>query len=201
MKTLIVAVSLTTIAGACLTAQQPDRQRDATGRPLVPATAVEDYTLPVPPRNVLNFADTFTVARRADGTCDWSKVPARPGKRGTSSYLGERHAATCSGVVYNVTDPPRANVGIQSDITVMVAPSVWEGRDTTAGRGRQARDVVNAVQRRLGSAESVTSVTFQSGDTTARVMTTVSPTRVRFYSLRKRNGGWEVISSADVPNR
>ena len=57
---------------------------------------------------MLNFADTFTVARRSDGNCDWSKTPVRTGKPGSSSYLGEARTTECWRVVY--TDDSLANV-------------------------------------------------------------------------------------------
>ena len=60
----------------------------------------------LPKGAVLNFADTFTVARRPDGECDWRKTPSRPGPKGSASTVGEVRVKDCWGVVYNVTFPP-----------------------------------------------------------------------------------------------
>jgi hypothetical protein len=78
---------------------------------------VQDFKHPPPGNAVLNFADTFTVARTADGTCDWSRIPNRRGKPGSASYLGEMLATKCWGVVYNVTYPPRPPAHVEADTT------------------------------------------------------------------------------------
>ena len=76
---------------------------------------------PVPPKNaVLNFADTFTVARKPDGSCDWSKMPLRTGKPGSGSYLAGVLVKNCWGVVYNVTHPPQDTTGMKADTTTVV---------------------------------------------------------------------------------
>lgn len=61
---------------------------------------------PAPPRVLLNFADTFTVARLQNGNCDWSKSPVLPPKPGTVSRTVQGSEQTCSGVVWNVRLDP-----------------------------------------------------------------------------------------------
>jgi hypothetical protein len=209
----IFIISLTIIASANLSGQTP-RQRDEPGKPLTPQPqrVLDPDNFVMPYQSNFTGKEDLTTTRGKDGRCDWGRV--RPKRKlepnAENWFFGEKHERTCTGVAYFTFIPPEYRVGapprkpepgVKSDTTVAVAPSVWEGRDTTAGRGRQARDVVNALQRRLTSAESVTGVTFQSGDTTAEVQTMLSPTRWRVYSLRRRNGGWVVISGVDSPIR
>lgn len=86
---------------------------------------VEDHgPRTLPKGSVLNFADTFTVARKPDGNCAWETTPIRRGPKGSSSTMGEVRVKDCWGVVYNVTLPaellnPR---GVKADTTVLRSP-------------------------------------------------------------------------------
>lgn len=58
-----------------------------------------------------NWVDTITVGRLPTGSCEWSTVRLRPGKRGTTTSAAEPRERTCTVVVYNITtgtekDPP-----------------------------------------------------------------------------------------------
>jgi hypothetical protein len=87
-------------------------------------SAPEDYKSPLPVGAVVNFADTFTVARTRDGKCDWSRTPIRTGKPGSSSYLAERLVSKCWGVVRNVTFARTVDqVPLKADTVVFRGPS------------------------------------------------------------------------------
>jgi hypothetical protein len=87
----VVALSSTIIAGRVAA-----QNRDSNGKALAPETpGVRDRTMTLTPGVIRHFADTFTVSRKADGTCDWSKTPVKPGKPGTSSVLAEASNARC----------------------------------------------------------------------------------------------------------
>lgn len=84
----------------------------------------------------------------------------------------------------------------KSDTATMVSPSVSTGPDTLTARGRQARDVVNALRLKLAPTDSVVSVTF-SGDTTARVETE-RPNGGATYTLHKKQGKWVVSDTSMI---
>lgn len=114
-------------------------------RPLVVGFVyVQDHSYPPGKNVVLNFADTFTVARQPDGRCDWRNTPFRPGIPGSSSYVGEVRTKDCWGVVYNVNFPPQDAIATRTSVSIVLGSDVWEGPDTLSGRGRQARDIANA---------------------------------------------------------
>jgi hypothetical protein len=160
--------------------------------PLVEGFAyVEDHKYPVPGNGALNFADTFTVARREDGNCDWGKTPVRQGTKGSASLLGEVRTTECWGVVYNVTLPPPDTARMKRSESIVIGPDVWEGPDTLTGRGRQARDIANAAGSvvPIGSRLEQMSIT---DDSLANVVA-VRPGAERYwYFFRKRGSEWVV---------
>jgi hypothetical protein len=152
---------------------------------------IEDHKSPVPEYGVLNFADTFTVARRPDGNCDWSKTPVRPGKPGSASYLGEARTTECWGVVYNVTFPLPDTTRMKTSVSIMIGPDVWEGPDTLTGRGRQARDIANAASAVVprGARLEQMSITDDILANVVAVHPGSSPERY-WYAFRKRGTEW-----------
>jgi hypothetical protein len=162
---------------------------------LVGFTYVQDRKLPVPSNGVLNFADTFTVARRPDGNCDWSRTPVRPGPRGSTSYMGEVLTKDCWGVVYNVTFPPRDTTGMRTSTSTSISPHVWEGPDTLSGRGRQTRDVANVAITVIPRGARIAMMTI-TGDSLATVVVSPpgSPTGPQQYLFRKQGARWVAVS-------
>jgi hypothetical protein len=156
---------------------------------------VQDHKSPVPSSAVLNFADTFTVARRPNGNCDWGRTPFRQGKKGSSSFLGEARTTKCWGVVYNVTMPPPDTTGMKTSVSIMIGADVWEGRDTLAGRGRQARDIANAANAVVpaGARLEQMSITDDSLANVAVAYPGSAPERY-WYFFRKRGSEWVVSS-------
>jgi hypothetical protein len=107
-----------TVLGSTITAGWVAAQaRDTTTYP-----GVQDHKMKLTAGTTLHFADTFIVARKPDGKCDWSKTPAKPGKPGTNSVLAEASNARCWGVVWNVTFPPHGMSKLKPDTAIVRAP-------------------------------------------------------------------------------
>ena len=130
----------------------------------------------------MNFADTFTVARKPDGTCDWSKTPFRQGKPGTSSYVGEIRVTRCWGVVNNVTYARSVENPLQSDTTVV--------------RGLSDEELVAdmkatyALLKKHGVSEADV-VRASRGKTNAMMVVRLPKGEAR-YTLAKKGGVWSI---------
>lgn len=155
----------------------------ATDRPAVVAFPfVEDRKSPVPKGAVLNFADTFTVARRPDGNCDWSKTPVRQGKSGTSSYLAEVRVTRCWGVVHNLTYPRKAEGPVKAETAVFRGLSDDELRaDMKASYALLKKEHV-----------SESDVVRTSRGKNDAVMVVRIPTGEAHYRLAKKHGVWSI---------
>jgi hypothetical protein len=127
-KTLTLVVTASTLMAGPLAAQN----RDANGKALKPAPAEQDRKMTLAPGTTLNFADTFTVARTADGLCDWAKTPLKPGKPGSGSVLAETNNARCWGVVWNLTFPPTGRSQMKVDSAMKRDPEGPPRADTIA---------------------------------------------------------------------
>jgi hypothetical protein len=155
----------------------------ATDPPGIVAFAyIEDHKVPVPRGASLNFADTFTVARKPDGTCDWSKTPFRQGKPGTSSYVGEIRVTRCWGVVNNVTYARSVENPLQSDTTVVRGLSdeelVADMKATYALLKKHGVSEADVVRTSRGKTDAMMVVRLRKGE--AR------------YTLAKKDGVWSI---------
>ena len=188
----VLALSL--IAAAMpLAAQQPVKTPSVAGgedgRP-----AVYDYER----SPYFRSKETITVPRLADGSCDSRGISITPQPKGYTTLGGSFDVKTCTGVIYHMEFPPTRDdfgVGTLTVVTATaVGPGVWSGPDTLTGRGRQARDVVNALLPRLAAIDSVHMVTFVN-DSTASVETRRSSRSVT-YTLNKKQGRWVVSDTS-----
>lgn len=91
---------------------------------------------------------------------------------------------------------PLAAQTLKVDSATTVFESVWAGPDTLTGRGRQARDVVNALRPKLARMDSVYAVTFPN-DSTASVET-MRPNGRAGYTLHKKQGKWVVSDTSTL---
>ena len=148
---------------------------------------IEDHKYPIPPGSVLNFADTFTVARRPDGSCDWGRFPVRNGPPGSSSLLGEARTATCWGVTYNISGPGRAPVEMMADTTTLLTPTT--GAVTPPERMHQVDSLVRS-EFAIGKTIHISNRRFK-GDT-AWVNVQHTPTSWTIFTLVWVNDAWKV---------
>jgi hypothetical protein len=154
---------------------------------------IEDHKLPVPKNAVLNFADTFTVVRKADRNCDWSKTPAKQGKPGSSSYLGEVLVAKCWGVVYNITSPPQDQTGMKTDTTTMVFT------DGPAPSPTVFADVNAAVRKTFAKPDTITISNVRVKGDSAWATVQHSHSAWTAYTLVRKSGAWSIVTR--VPAR
>jgi hypothetical protein len=148
---------------------------------------VEDHKVPLPKRAVLNFADTFTVARKADGNCDWSKTPIRTGKRGSSSYLAEVLVVKCWGVVYNVTFPPQDLTGVKADTETVVLIDGPPSRTAFA-------DVRYAVLSTFAKPDTIHISNVRVKGDSAWATVQHSPSAWTSYTLVRKSGAWSIVT-------
>ena len=162
----------------------------AADRPaLIAFSYMEDRTSAVPKGAVLNFADTFTVARRPDGTCDWSKTPVRQGKPGSSSYLAEVRVTRCWGVVHNLTYARTIEAPLKADSVVFRGLSDDEllaDMKATSALLKQAHVSENDVVRTgRGKNDAVIVIRLPKGEA--------------HYTFAKTNGVWAITRVDTVP--
>lgn len=179
-------------------------QRPLDGQPLAGQRLVQtdaDYRMPTPPN--LLAEEEVSATRGADGHCDWSTIRIRrkQDSRTEGAYFGEKHESTCKGVIFHVRIPKEYQVGgagsqpmpgMWVDTTVMLSPSVWSGPDTITGRGRETRDIVNAVQRELVTQARIDAVTIRGNTAWVRTFSANSNARGVVYRLQKKSGAWAV---------
>ena len=183
----VLALSLI-VAAAPLTAQQAVTKPTEPGKEGRPA--LDDHER----SPYFRSKETFTVPRLADGSCDLRHIPITPQPKGYSTLGGPFDVKTCTGVHYHMQFPPTPD--LKADTTTAVSPSVWSGPDTLIGRGRQSRDVVNALRLRISPRESISTVTFRN-DSTASVETKL-PNGGATYTLHKKQGRWVVSDTSQV---
>lgn len=157
----------------------------------------EDRKFPVPKNAVLNFADTFTVAQRPDGSCEWGRAPFRQGPRGSWSTYGEFRSVGCWGVVHNISwlvPPTQDTRGVKADTTELVASDTGSPRSPTAVPDAQA-----AVLKTFAKPDTIQiSGTRWKGDSVWVTVRHTPETWTR-YALVQRGGAWQIIDR--VPGR
>lgn len=165
-----------------------------TGSPSAPPYTqsfafVEDHKYPIPPGSVLNFADTFTVARRPDGSCDWGELPRRNGPPGSSSGLAVVRTATCWGVVYNLSriGPIPEEAGMEADTMTLIPAS--DGRDTPPERTAQADGVV---RKAFANGETIHISNRRFKGDSAWVNVQHTPTSWTIFTLVWVNDAWKI---------
>jgi hypothetical protein len=154
---------------------------------------VEDHKYPVPPGAVLNFADTFTVARRPDGSCEWGRFPFRNGPPGSSSRLAEARTTTCWGVIHNLSglSPSPASAAPLADTTTLIS-SV----SGAAARPEAMQQIDGVVRKEFPSGERIHISNRRFKGDSAWVNVQHTPTSWTIFTLVWVNAGWKVTQRA-----
>jgi hypothetical protein len=150
----------------------------------------EDHKVTLPKGAIVHFADTFTVARKPNGNCDWSKTPLRAGRPGSGSTVTETRVKDCWGVVTNYTSTVRQDTtGMKADTQVVRGPSdtqLLEDMKATGDLLKKAHVSENDVVRTSrGSANAEIVVRLRRGEA--------------HYWFTKSNGVWAITKVDTTP--
>lgn len=143
-----------------------------------------------PAGGILNSTDTVSVARLADGSCDWRTMKVIPGKPGTSTWPGPTDVKTCTAIHYNVTFPVNAQP-MRADTATAIPPRRQQSDAARVVSASDSAAIRTAARTLVPKADNVSvtdRVTIQVDTAWATVW--VSEFSGRIFRVERRDGTW-----------